>query len=207
MSKQLLAQIEAELNVGVHEGEVHGCWVPREAIERVPDFWRLADASSYCPATFDASVPDELCKQKPIVVDGSYAYVFGYNGEFAFYFKLVCTLHVPHQHPSLAHAIGAFVQGELAACMRRPKAMQGPDDPAIDAFDFFKFEAHLRGLLSDLVYCCAYDGTDLMDETYVGPVVLVIVAAAPEGQSWPDQLHEWQKCAQGFARIETVREA
>ena len=209
MSKQLLAEIEALLAKG--ETELHGCWLPREAIERIPDFWRLCDEGSYDPLTFDAEfgVPANLKQENPVVVDGTYAFVYGNDGEQAFYFKLVCTLHVRHKHSSVAHAVGAFVQGELQACMREPSKLYVEDDETgarvkVTKFDFHEFERHLRGLLSDLVYLCAWGSKEPIDaETYTGRVVLVMVAAAPVGEYWPDN-HEWQKCAQGFARIEAL---
>lgn len=101
-------------------------------------------------------------------------------------------------YPTLADAIGAFVAGEFVACSADPKRIMLLDEDkkqyGYAGFDLHRFEHHLCGLISDLVYCCGPDGGD----DYVGAVVLCYATAKEINGTKVD----WQKCAQGYARIE-----
>lgn len=209
MSKRHVTEIEAALNKGMGEGETHGCWLPRDAIAALPDFWELLPEGSYDAVTFDGSVPDELSEAHPIAEQHGYMYVFGHDGEQGFYFKLGMSLQVPHRFFSLAEAVGTFVAYEMGACMREPSRMFSDVQaeeyvPENAEFDLHKFEKHLDGLLSDLVYLCSYNRSTGMPiaQDFTGPVTLVTVRTAPGAAGWPDDKHEWQNCAQGFARLE-----
>ncbi len=208
MAKYHLVQIDAALRVG--GCELHCCDVPRDAIEALPDHWQLCDPGSYDPVTFNEAfgVPEELNSDNRVVERGDHLIVAGDEGEHMFYFKFERRATVT-EYETLSKAIGAFVQGEMAACLLNPSALMRDDDLGGNeslSFDLFKFEDHLKGLLSDLVYCCSYDPAAKlpMYDNHVGPVNLIIVPAAPHTLSPPDHDHEWQCCAQGFARIEAV---
>jgi len=116
-------------------------------------------------------------------------------------------------YPNINVAIGAFIAGEMGACIADPtRLLPDPDDdvpPGVvntEPFNMWKFEKHLVGLLSDLMYYCLEPPQDTrrMDwnpDEYTGEVLLFI---ATNYKDWPTTDKEWQSCAQGHARMEAV---
>lgn len=88
MTQRHLDEIEAKLNSGLHPGEVHGCWIPTEAILKLPEDFVLVPDDTYCPVTFTDDVPDDLDMQTPVLESGGFIFVYGHCGHHAFYFKL-----------------------------------------------------------------------------------------------------------------------
>lgn len=91
-------------------------------------------------------------------------------------------------YPNLPAAIGAWLAGEMYAAMQHPELMCDADGNALGAsqFDGVLFEAHLDGLLSDLIEFTVH-ATDRM-----APIVLHIADEAPDA-------FDAQECLQGLA--------